>query len=144
MPIHPSLLDILSHVLPFFHAEVDPKTRSDVASTMRRLFSRLRNVILNLSKKFEPHALEMLLSGILAGSVEANDHDKDLVRHVSFLIWYHRFLLEELKPTASYQRHITALKILQISRQISVFTSAQVSKLGLLFDIWLISTDIHW
>ena len=35
--------------------------------------------------------------------------------HASFLRWYMSFLAKELQPTASYQRHITALEILRLA-----------------------------
>ena len=38
---------------------------------------------------------------------------KSLEQHMSFLRWYTLFLVSELQPTATYQRHITALQILR-------------------------------
>ena len=43
--------------------------------------------------------------------VENND-DFPFIDYYAFSKWYIKFLISELRPTASYQRHITALKIL--------------------------------
>ena len=38
----------------------------------------------------------------------------------SFSEWYIQFLIEELQPTASYQRHITALKMIETMMQVAI------------------------
>lgn len=38
----------------------------------------------------------------------------------SFSEWYIQFLVEELQPTASYQRHITALRMLETMMQVAI------------------------
>jgi hypothetical protein len=45
-----------------------------------------------------------------AGSKE----EKVLQEHRDFMMWYQNFLMSELIPTASYQRHITSLRAIQI------------------------------
>ena len=126
-PLHSSVFDILRQNVTFFHAEADPKSRGDVVSIIRRLFSRLQSIILHLSKDLEPHDLKLYFSAVAVDNINENNGNKDLMNHISFLKWYNGFLLEELRPTASYQRHITALKVLQISRKFIVFTDTRVS-----------------
>lgn len=55
----------------------------------------------------------------------------------SFSNWYIGFLVEELQPTASYQRHITALKILETMIPVAIDGSGP----GRLFDPAIIVDD---
>ena len=96
-------------------------------SIIKRHLSRLQSVISHLSK--QKVDLKAIVSFSTVNAIKGKNDDESLVNHISSLKWYYAFLLEELRPTASYQRHITTLKILQISRQFSVFAEAHVSKL---------------
>lgn len=112
-----------------FFADPDAKFRVEVASKARDMFRRVRGAI---------HVLKRSIPRARAKAQKANappSVDKDVVSqpilyqsnlislpeaqlancldyHVEFLRWYLGFLCEELSPTASYQRHIAALKAL--------------------------------
>ncbi|KAF2085259.1 hypothetical protein K490DRAFT_46993 [Saccharata proteae CBS 121410] len=96
------------------HADTDANFRGEVTSLTLQLFDRLRAATSTLSKA-------------LARSFKANDHIANdsnndptvakqelLDAHIGFIKWYLRFLEHELRPTAAYQRHISALKSLTI------------------------------
>jgi hypothetical protein len=50
-----------------------------------------------------------------------------LEKHVMFLNWFDEFLVNELQPCASYQRHITALKALSSTGLASRFNNFSVT-----------------
>ncbi|KAL2135275.1 hypothetical protein VTI74DRAFT_9155 [Chaetomium olivicolor] len=109
---------LLKNHLAAFHADYDAKVRNEVLGHTKNLIKRLKNIITvaqrSLSvqqptgdgtrpppkKKFGPEVA-------LKDAAEAR---RVLERHEAFLAWYMNFLKSELLPTASYQRHITAVK----------------------------------
>lgn len=112
------VLDILRLTLPHFHAEVNPKVRNEFLNQMKRLCTRLRSSIYSLSRAI--HHSNLPLNGKNSPphriSIQCNgkdpDADKSLARQIFFLSWYSDFLTSEMRPTCSYQRHITALRML--------------------------------
>lgn len=60
-------------------------------------------------------------------------------QHLSFLKFYMLFLAKELQPTASYQRHITALSILSTTLQCTFTKNTMVS-----LESILLQQDIEW
>lgn len=94
--------------LPLFHGETDTRARNEFISVIKKLFARLQGVLPRLvgdkeerSKKSE----KTLGCSTLPTSGPLGDH-------LEFVTWYISFLQDELQPVASYQRHISALKIL--------------------------------
>lgn len=107
-PISIQALSCLEQYLPCFHAEVNPKVRGEFASQMlkycdklARGFSVLRKIHESTSAQTSMRNDEFIITNPLLKKLR------------SFSNWYIGFLVEELQPTASYQRHITALKILE-------------------------------
>lgn len=98
-PLHEHNLNCLRHSLSHLHADTDANFRSELYSLTQLLFDRLRagSAVLDRQKKDcirFPHA------------------SSSLATHYGFLEWYCRFVSWELRPSASYQRHICALKCL--------------------------------
>ncbi|KAH0544924.1 hypothetical protein FGG08_001004 [Glutinoglossum americanum] len=120
-PFSSGVLSLLEQNMAFFHADTDAKFRTDVLNTTKRLIDRLRGSISSLSrdvgryKKAKAHAIESEKQWGVAKAAKSSAGR--LQRHVEFLNWYISFLIAELQPTASYQRHVTALKALNILLQ---------------------------
>jgi hypothetical protein len=104
-------LDLLQKHLPSFHAESDAKFRYDVLGHSRNMISRIVGAIGGLRRDYE----RKLKKAKKADGAEDNLSELKLVlqRHEDFVVWYLRFLKHELVPTASYQRHITSLKVME-------------------------------
>ena len=117
-PITSATFQCLKRHLSHLHAETDANFRGELLSLMQRLFDRLRASTATLSKALANNRASLKLigsQGVVAGrgnelsSCETLDK---LQRHTEFVSWYLQFLSLELRPTSSYQRHISALKSL--------------------------------
>jgi hypothetical protein len=102
--------------LAAFHSDYEARVRNDVLGLTKTLIRRAKNIITvaerslstqrlvadgarpPVQKKFGP---EVMLK-------DASEARLVLDRHQAFVGWYLDFLKNELVPTASYQRHITA------------------------------------
>ncbi len=114
---------MLEGALAYFHADTDPAVRSDVLSITRCVIQRLRGAISQLSREVEKVRTSELHRGRHQNAQRFEliaDSEYLMAKHVNFLEWYINFLKSELVPTASYQRHITALKALTILLQSGV------------------------
>ncbi|KAL8734098.1 MAG: hypothetical protein Q9181_003306 [Wetmoreana brouardii] len=116
-PLAETTLRSLRLVLPFYHAEADPKVRQDNLSMIRKLLHRLAGSLNAMHGKG--------LTPMPTGQRSAERDDSSPVvttqsrlkpatyqQHLDFYSWYAGFLTRELSPTASYQRHIMSLKVL--------------------------------
>ena len=97
---------LLRRHLATFFADTDANFRSEVFSLIQKLIDRLRASTAVLARQV----------GSIICSAETIDlrTANSLHSHKTFLEWIVRFLSWELRPTASYQRHISALKTLLI------------------------------
>ncbi|ORY63566.1 putative death-receptor fusion protein-domain-containing protein [Pseudomassariella vexata] len=114
-------LKLLRKHLPAFHADTDAKFRYDVLGHSRNMIKRIHGAIVSLSREHERNFKKAQKSTNKPG-LAGNDQSKSpktatstdphaaLLQHEAFVHWYLEFLKQELVPTASYQRHITALK----------------------------------
>ena len=118
-PFTQSVLETLRVCLPFFHVEVSAKSRNEYIALMKKLCVRLERAIMSLLRAGHTS----LSSGFEASSTGQPDtvttntatwkpREQFLRSHIEFRKRYVIFLIHELRPTASYQSHITALKIL--------------------------------
>ncbi|KAK8237864.1 putative death-receptor fusion protein-domain-containing protein [Phyllosticta capitalensis] len=101
--------EMLKDNLPHFHADTDAHFRSRTTSLTRALLNRLRASTHQLNR------LMILEIGKTAQSLVEDQSipNFELLRgHIDFVQWYLKFLSSELIPTASYQRHISALNSL--------------------------------
>ncbi|KXS98749.1 hypothetical protein AC578_9051 [Pseudocercospora eumusae] len=93
-------LQLLRRALAVFFADVDADFRSEVFGALQRLVDRMRSITKVFSQQ--------------SSRTESAEAAQVLKTHQEFLKWLHRFLVQELRPSASYQRHISALKGLSI------------------------------
>lgn len=108
-------LSLLEETLPYVHADNDPHTRGEFFSLLRKLLVRLRGGSTQSQKS--------------PGEEVQKSHNDSR----DFLSWYVNFLEGELHPCASYQTHITALKVLTLIVQSgadSRLNSAYFSRIG--------------
>ena len=97
-PFPSSTLDMLKSNLPKFHADTDVKTRHEFLQDSKDMVKRLKSATSTLQR---------------SASRGHADAATLLQKHVEFSYWYQHFLMGELVPTVSYQRHFTALKALE-------------------------------
>ena len=96
---------LLRHHLSHFFADTDANFRSELFSLTQKLIDRLRAITAVLARQ----------STSRVTCVDtAVDTATTFYEHKDFLEWLLRFLEWELRPTASYQRHISGLKTLSI------------------------------
>lgn len=123
---------LLQNHLPPFHSDTDPKFRYDVLGHSKSMIRRIQGALESLQREYERAIKKSEKEsstrkggpGPLPGVIENNQVAKQanpqdiavkglrdtLGQHEQFVHWYMNFLKDELVPTASYQRHITALK----------------------------------
>ena len=117
--------------IPHFHVEVNPKPRNEFIALMKKLCMRIRDATISLLRHGQdPGTFNGEQRAIPASPVASvdceqpvnsmdtieqaiDDGSRVLEEHLAFRKWYMVFLLQELHPTASYQSHITALKLLE-------------------------------
>lgn len=108
----------LQRCIPSFHVEVNAKARNEFIALMKNLCSSLRSASLLLMRE---HESSMHIESQAQSSPQADPRTRKLQNlkfplplqeNSHFQIWYTQFLALELQPTASYQSHITALRIL--------------------------------
>ena len=134
------------HCIPYFHIEVNAKSRNEFIALVKKLCMRLRGATMSLLRcGQDPSTLGREQTSITAPSIarfdgegpvssgnvieEALDEESyTLEEHLAFRKWYMVFLLRELRPTASYQSHITALKILEFLTEQNIAIRNTVSK----------------
>jgi hypothetical protein len=100
-PFQSAVLRQLEHVLPHLHADTDAFARSELFSLTQRMFDRIRSAT-------------TVLARTPPDSTKSNDAQESIEQHKAFIDWYSRFIAWELRPTSSYQRHISALKCLSL------------------------------
>ena len=119
-PFSIRLLDRLRVCLPFFHVEVNPKSRNEFIALMRRFCTRLKSSTFFLLRRKQgtPESTNSMGNNTedsrTGDMQESVDVKASLNSHLAFRRWYMMFLLDELRPTSSYQSHITALCILKL------------------------------
>jgi len=101
-PISAPGLNLIHRHLSHFFADTDANFRSEVFSIVQRLMDRMRAITAVLAREAS------------RSSVESDKVSSALRTHRTFIVRLLRLLQWELRPTASYQRHISALKCLSI------------------------------
>jgi hypothetical protein len=124
-PISQETFKLLQRHLAAYHADHDAKFRNEVLAHSKDLINRVKYVIIVATRsleKIEAKPPPRTVNGLPFKAAEKQKKNSDnlitdkkeaeevLEWHTSFLKWYIEFLKGELVPTASYQRHITALK----------------------------------
>lgn len=104
--------------LPSMHADSDSYTRGEILSLTRKLIIRLKSGILKIEGLTNSAAAKQSL-GLIKSDIETK----------TFLEAYIHFLQRDLIATASYPRHITALKALKLLLQSGLDQRAQIAPL---------------
>lgn len=130
-PLSHGSLQALERGLPYLHADSDSGFRSDFFSLVKTLTDRLRGATSHLAKQTTRGGGRKEVSKAKANA-ESNRNTENapalLKAHKSFLEWYLAFLQVELRPTASYQRHISALKCISLIYRSGVDTSVSIRR----------------
>lgn len=134
-PLSANLLRCLRQIVPYYHAEVNAKARNEFLSLMKKLCLRLRGSISSLTKasysssRKPDNEQHTILPGGSTKSSQAlvDDKPSPLAQQIAFRDWYMVFLTNELRPTASYQRHISALKMLFFMFQLRLDSASAIS-----------------
>ena len=131
-PFRRRVLRRVRQCIPYFHVEVNPRPRNEFIALMKKLCMRVRGATMSLLRRGQdPDSLNGEHAVIPAPPIASvnceepmnpmstiekalDDESGVLEEHVAFRKWYMLFLLQELHPTASYQSHITALKVLEL------------------------------
>ncbi|KAI4089386.1 MAG: hypothetical protein LQ339_008555 [Xanthoria mediterranea] len=120
-----TVLSSLVNALPNYHAEVDPKARQENLALIKRLCLRLKGVLISLSKgKVDLWSTKPTIERdrLLSNSSAASElAEASREHHLDFFVWYRDFLLQELSPTGSYQRHVVSLKVIDFLMSSSCF-----------------------
>ncbi|OBT87037.1 hypothetical protein VE02_03681 [Pseudogymnoascus sp. 03VT05] len=126
-PFPKESLDIIRQYLYVLHADTDAKFRNDLFASTKHMLERLRGALALLTREAslsvtrkqiatDPNSPKELqtVHSIEQIDKEGSDIQAHIQEHENFLSWYLSFLAQELVPTASYPRHITSLKSLEI------------------------------
>ncbi|KAK4502728.1 hypothetical protein PRZ48_006154 [Zasmidium cellare] len=107
-PFSPKSLRLIRKALEMAFADVDADFRGDVFSAFQKLVDRLRSISATLARQAgtmnRQNGMDSKIMEVPAAA-RLSDHRK-------FLEWLLKFLSWQLRPTASYQRHISSLKCL--------------------------------
>jgi len=118
-PFSQTAFALLRRHLAAFHTDYDARFRNEVLGLTKSLIRRVKNVITVSERSLAGSATREGEAARPAtrkkfGPEAALKDDAEAIeirdRHQDFLEWYMDFLKGELLPTASYQRHITALR----------------------------------
>ncbi|GAB7339803.1 hypothetical protein MBLNU457_6351t1 [Dothideomycetes sp. NU457] len=118
-PLTKGTFAALKQALPALHSDTDANFRSELFGITQRLIDRLRAVTAVLSR--------------------TKVQDTTLSTHIDYLKWYRSFLRMELRPCASYQRHISALKCLELVQKSGIdrtVSQAYWSKSAIGHAVW--------
>jgi hypothetical protein len=102
-PLSNAVLQCLTGHMKYLYGDSDPQSRSEVMSIVRKLVIRLQGGAFSLHKS--------MINAASEPETEASSRPfTDLRQHGNFLVCFATFLEGELRPDLSYQRHIMALK----------------------------------
>ncbi|CAN9325563.1 unnamed protein product [Alternaria alternata] len=115
------ILQALRRNLFHLHTDTDANFRREVHGYTQKLFDRLRASTATLAKsRFKGGASSQTrlpfpkTSSGSHGSIAQHGEQDPLSESLAFIAWYIQFLEWELRPTASYQSRITALRSITI------------------------------
>ena len=118
-PISSGVLGALRENLVHLHTDTDAHFRREVLGATQRLFDRLRASTATAAKVQSKTVISggarlPLPAFCPSNNTATQPHDDAGLEPLAFVVWYLGFLEWELRPTASYQRRITALRALSI------------------------------
>ncbi|KAH7125462.1 putative death-receptor fusion protein-domain-containing protein [Dendryphion nanum] len=110
-PITAGIFRSLKQNLVHLHTDTDANFRKEVLNQTQRLFDRLRG---STSTLLKTTAKTDVVDGRVHITTKRARNDDELSKSYDFILWYIHFIQWEIRPTASYQRRITALRCLSI------------------------------
>lgn len=113
-------LEAIKENLAILHTDTDAKFRNELFANTKYMLERLKGATSLLTREiiFLDTQKPAETAGPVTNEVKEDVRarlEQHLKEHKSFLQWYLSFLAKELVPTASYQRHTTALKAIEIA-----------------------------
>lgn len=135
-PFPSKILDILNCNLGLLYSDKDAKFRNEVLSNSKHMIGRLKGAVSFLTREATSFAAkhnQKIQNKIESLNSTSSDSQESLSlqEHLNFIQWYLHFLSDELIPTASYQRHITALRALHM-----------VFDCGIVAPSWKVDSDL--
>ncbi|KZF21661.1 hypothetical protein L228DRAFT_283801 [Xylona heveae TC161] len=111
-PFTNETLAVLRRNLMNLHGDTDARFRNEVLSTIKRLFDRARGGAANLKREIDRLSKQQAKKWEEGRETSVARAKALFESHIEFMCWYINCLKFELRSTASYQRHSTALKAL--------------------------------
>jgi hypothetical protein len=118
-PFSLKTFNLLRENLGLLHSDTDAKVRNEVLSNTKHMIGRINGAVSFLTRGLPSNPIKQ--NQISRKKSEhpdfadiASQEKVVLQEHEDFILWYQNFLTSELIPTASYQRHITALRSIQL------------------------------
>ena len=131
------VLQALKRSLIHLHTDTDANFRREVHGYTQKLFDRLRASTATLAKSKSKSSVSgqarlpfPKFCSNLGIAVLSQSQEDLLLKSLEFVVWYIRFLEWELRPTASYQSRITALRSLTIALRSGVDPGVPFSSLS--------------
>ncbi|CCU81674.1 HEAT repeat protein [Blumeria hordei DH14] len=115
-PFSPLSLRVIESKIHILYSDTDVKFRNEILSTSKQLIERLRGSTTFLSREISSIKSQLSNGTPLDTQALYNlEQAQSLLGHQRhFIKWILEFLLGELVPTASYQRHFTSLKTISL------------------------------
>ncbi|EPQ62559.1 Bgt-4220 [Blumeria graminis f. sp. tritici] len=115
-PFSPLSLRIIESKIHILYSDTDVKFRNEILSTSKKLIERLRGSTTFLYREIISIKSQLSNGTPLDTQALYNlEQAQSLLYHQRhFIRWILEFLLGELVPTASYQRHFTSLKTISL------------------------------
>lgn len=109
-PLTDGSLDCLKKYIPHLFTDSDANFRGEVLSLINILLDRIRGALSLLSKRIERRSTKKGLT--IRPQNDSRTDERLFNAHHDFLAWFVSFLTSEMHASASYQRHISAIKLL--------------------------------
>lgn len=130
-PITGAVFKSLRRNLPHLHTDTDANFRREIHGYTQKLFDRLRASTATLVKGKSKAATSSSDRLPFPRNCASKSSRQDpLTESLEFVVWYIRFLQWEMRPTASYQRRVTALRSINIVLRSGVDSGVPFSQLS--------------
>jgi len=141
-PFSPVALDLFQAFLGILYSDTDAKFRNETLTNTKHMIERIRGAMAFLVRELDQVSFK-LRQGDMTQQALHDEIKLLLAKHENFVGWYLQFLLGELTPTASYQRHITSLKAVNIILQSGIMDSseAQAAQVPANSTVWPFKID---
>jgi hypothetical protein len=101
------------HCLPDFHAETDTRSRNEFIGIAKKYLTAIEHGLSREIKSSHTPPGQVALHIQPFASIQQEREHSSLTSLHKFVARYFEMMYEELLPSASYQRHLNALKVLK-------------------------------